>query len=73
MAFTCDQCGKRTSGKAVKTVIGRDVCAACDRRTQALAAGAIAGNISGTGPVPTAIATAGWRERIHKAVRGRRQ
>lgn len=55
-------------GSADKSIIGRELCPDCHRRSQSLAAGAMAGGATGTSPVGAGLATAGWRERVRRAV-----
>lgn len=68
MASTCEQCGRNRSGRGERSVIGRTLCSRCSRQVQTAAAGAVAGAEVGTGAVPTAIATVGWRERVRTAL-----
>jgi len=64
---TCQSCRKRTADPKRKSITGRQLCPQCADQLDGLAAGLIASELQGkSGPesVGTAIATAGFFERL---------
>lgn len=67
MAFTCEECGSRTSGAPNLTVTGRELCGDCYQVLLGLSAGMLAGGGPGE-----SVATAGVLVRFQEWRRRRR-
>ena len=61
MSATCDSCRRRIRGEGKRTAT-RTLCDACYETYLSSALGVMAAR----GDVPTAVSTAGWRERLRR-------
>jgi hypothetical protein len=67
-AFTCDNCGKRTSGAPKVTATGRKLCPRCNDQLLGLATGMFA---TGNDPAGS-LAVSGWFSRLRERRRHRK-